>query len=143
VSYGIFIQAYNARKGCSHANIVSLNYLRLIFLSIRYGYIPHPESNSDIVLCVLTIMCMRYRTYAGIEQNIVNLAGSTLDFVNGLDMNSSSIRAQILPQNFQGKLLTDACHFIQSSIKMASRLLLFITVHLVMFNLQYCFQQNK
>jgi len=39
--------------------------------------------------------------YVGIEQNIVNLAGSTSDFVNGLDMNSSSIRAQILLQNFQ------------------------------------------
>jgi len=39
--------------------------------------------------------------YVGIGQNIVNLAGSTSDFVNGLDMNSSSIRAQILLQNFQ------------------------------------------
>ena len=97
---------------------------------------------SDIVLCVLT-MCMRHRMYVGIEQNIVNLAGSTSDFVNGLDMNSSSIRAQILLQNFQGKLLTDACHCIQSSIKMASRLLILITGHLVMFSLLYFFSNKS
>ncbi|RLM87401.1 hypothetical protein C2845_PM04G32870 [Panicum miliaceum] len=30
VSYGIFIQAYNARKGCSHANIVSLPAVDLL-----------------------------------------------------------------------------------------------------------------
>uniref|UniRef100_A0A804MTN8 TRAF-type domain-containing protein n=1 Tax=Zea mays TaxID=4577 RepID=A0A804MTN8_MAIZE len=65
-SYGIFIQAYNAHKGCSRANTVSLNCLQLIFLNIR--------------ICV------------EIGQNIVKVAGSISDFVNGLDMNSSSIR---------------------------------------------------
>ncbi|CAN6169086.1 unnamed protein product [Urochloa humidicola] len=75
VSYGIFTQAYNARKGCSHANTVSLSCQQLIFLSIRM--------------------------YAGTEQTIVKLVGSTSDFGNGLDMNSSSIQAQMLLQNIQ------------------------------------------
>jgi len=82
---------------------------------------------------------LEHQDVCGNRTEFVNLAGSTSDFVNGLDMNSSSIRAQILLQNFQGKLLTDAYHVIQSSIKMASRLLLFITVHLVMFNHQNFF----
>ncbi|ONM60312.1 NADPH-dependent thioredoxin reductase 3 [Zea mays] len=33
--FGIFIQAYNAPKGCSSANTVSLNCLKSIFLNIR------------------------------------------------------------------------------------------------------------
>jgi hypothetical protein len=62
--------------------------------------------------------------YVEIEQSIVKLAGSTSDFVNGLDMNSSSIRDQI-----QGIILTDAGHSSQSSRKLTFKLLLLITVN--------------
>lgn len=87
-------------------------------------YISHLETNFRCsYLCFVTIMCMWYRMFVGIEQNIVKLAGSTSDYVNGLDMNSSSIQAQMLVQDFQGNLLL-VCHFIQSSRKMAARLFL-------------------
>jgi hypothetical protein len=39
---------------------------------------------------LIRVVC--YRMCVGIEQNIVKVAGSISDFVNGLDMNSSSIR---------------------------------------------------
>lgn len=65
-----------------------------------------------------------HRMYVEIEQSIVKLAGSTSDFVNGLDMNSSSIRDQI-----QGNILTDAGHSSQSSRKLTFKLLLLITVN--------------
>lgn len=73
--------------------------------------ISHLESNFGYSYpFFVTIMCMWYRMYVGIEQNIVKLAGSTSDYVNGLDMNSSSIQAQMLVQDFQGNLLP-AYHF--------------------------------
>uniref|UniRef100_A0A0A9HBN2 Uncharacterized protein n=1 Tax=Arundo donax TaxID=35708 RepID=A0A0A9HBN2_ARUDO len=45
--------------------------------------------------------------YVETEQNIVKPAGSTSDFVNGSDMNSSSIPTQMLLQNFQVTTVLD------------------------------------
>jgi hypothetical protein len=44
-----------------------------------------------------------------VEQNIVKNAGSMSNFVNGLDMKSSSIQTQVLMLDVQGNFLNHSC----------------------------------
>lgn len=58
---------------------------------------------------------MWYRPYVEVEQNIVKNAGSMSNFVNGLDMKSSSFQTQVLMLDVQGNFLNHACRLFTAN----------------------------
>jgi hypothetical protein len=55
------------------------------------------------------------RPYVEVEQNIVQNAGSTSNFANGLNMKSSSIQMQVLMLDVQGNFLNHACRLFTAN----------------------------